>query len=109
MDLFLAYAYHDEEYASGLEDTLAGRGRVVVRPGFQRPEHLPSPPLRVVLRQLPLALQPVDLDAEPHDRFQQALDMRLRLVEGPGLVPWGLVGRDRPPQDVQELLSVVDE
>jgi hypothetical protein len=32
MDLFLAYAYHDEEYASGLEDTLAGRGLVVGEP-----------------------------------------------------------------------------
>jgi hypothetical protein len=32
MDLFLAYAYHDEDYASGLEDTLAGRGLVVGEP-----------------------------------------------------------------------------
>src|SRR4051794_17100950 len=32
MDLFLAYAYHDEEYASGLEDSLAGRGLVVGEP-----------------------------------------------------------------------------
>jgi hypothetical protein len=32
MDLFLAYAYHDEEYASGLGDTLAGRGLVVGEP-----------------------------------------------------------------------------
>jgi hypothetical protein len=32
MDLFLAYAYDDEEYASGLEDTLAGRGLVVGEP-----------------------------------------------------------------------------
>jgi hypothetical protein len=32
MDLFLAYAYRDEDYASGLEDDLAGRGLVVGRP-----------------------------------------------------------------------------
>jgi len=29
MDLFLAHAYHDEDFAGGLEDTLAGRGLVV--------------------------------------------------------------------------------
>src|SRR4051812_45846155 len=32
MDLFLAYAYQDEDYASGMEDTLAGRGLVVREP-----------------------------------------------------------------------------
>jgi hypothetical protein len=32
MDIFLAYAYHDEDYASGLEDALAGRGLVVGEP-----------------------------------------------------------------------------
>src|SRR3954449_6483880 len=32
MDLFLAFAYHDEHYASGLEDTLAGRRLVVGEP-----------------------------------------------------------------------------
>ena len=32
MDLFLVYAYRDEDYASGLEDTLAGRGLVVGEP-----------------------------------------------------------------------------
>ena len=29
MDLFLVHAYEDADYASGLEDTLAGRGLVV--------------------------------------------------------------------------------
>src|SRR6478672_4159471 len=32
MDLFLAYAYHDEDHARGLTDTLAGRGLVVGEP-----------------------------------------------------------------------------
>ena len=32
MDLFLAYCHHDEEYVSGLEDDLAGRGLVVGEP-----------------------------------------------------------------------------
>ena len=32
MDLFLVFAYQDAEYASGLEDTLAGRGLVVGEP-----------------------------------------------------------------------------
>jgi hypothetical protein len=32
MDLLLAYAYQDEEYASGLEDDLAGRGLVIGGP-----------------------------------------------------------------------------
>jgi len=32
MDLFLVHAYQDETYASGLEDSLAGRGLVVGEP-----------------------------------------------------------------------------
>jgi hypothetical protein len=32
MDLFLAYAYQDEDYASGLEDSLSGRGLVIGEP-----------------------------------------------------------------------------
>src|SRR3954463_4600413 len=32
MDLFLVHAYQDQEYASGLEDTLSGRGLVVGEP-----------------------------------------------------------------------------
>jgi hypothetical protein len=32
VDLFLAYSYHDEDFASGLEDDLAGRGNVVGEP-----------------------------------------------------------------------------
>src|SRR5690348_16530268 len=37
MDLFLAYAYRDEAYASGLEDDPAGRGPVVAEPRALRP------------------------------------------------------------------------
>jgi hypothetical protein len=32
MDLFLAYAYQDEDYARGLEDSLSGRGLVIGEP-----------------------------------------------------------------------------
>ncbi len=32
MDLFLVHAYQDQDYVSGLEDTLSGRGLVVGEP-----------------------------------------------------------------------------
>src|SRR3954467_3222022 len=45
MDLFLAYAYHDEDYASGLEDSLAGRGLVVGEPLSLWPGQRLLPPI----------------------------------------------------------------
>ena len=76
---------------------------------IQSPDHLPAPPLRVVLGELPLALQSGDLDAEPDDRLEHPLDMRLRLVEGPRLGPGGFIGQDRPSQDVQQSVPAFDE
>src|SRR5947209_5791732 len=45
MDLFLAYAYQDEDYASGLEDTFAGRGLVVGEPLALWPGQRLLPPI----------------------------------------------------------------
>ena len=45
MDLFLVHAYQDEEYASGLEDTLSGRGLVVGEPLSLWPGQRLLPPI----------------------------------------------------------------
>ena len=45
MDLFLAHAFQDADYASGLEDTLAGRGLVVGEPLALWPGQRLLPPL----------------------------------------------------------------
>jgi hypothetical protein len=51
MDLFLAYAYHDEDYASGLEEILAGRGLVVGEPLSLWPGQRHLPPIDLRLRE----------------------------------------------------------
>ena len=78
------------------------------RPARAR-DHPPPPPLGMVLRELPLPFQSGDLDAEPDDRLEHRLDVGGRLVEGPGLGPRALVGRDRPAEDVQQAVAVLDE
>ena len=45
MDLFLVHAYLDQEYASGLEDTLSGRGLVVGEPLSLWPGQRLLPPI----------------------------------------------------------------
>jgi TIR domain len=45
MDLFVTYAYQDADYASGLEDTLAGRGLVVGEPVSLWPGQRLLPPI----------------------------------------------------------------
>src|SRR5918997_5171354 len=45
MDLFLVHTYLDQEYASGLEDTLAGRGLVVGEPVSLWPGQRLLPPI----------------------------------------------------------------
>src|SRR3954468_5420440 len=45
MDLFLVHAYQDQEYASGLEDTLSGRGLVVGEPLSLWPGQRLLPPI----------------------------------------------------------------
>ncbi len=45
MDLFLVHAYQDADYASGLEDTLSGRGLVVGEPVSLWPGQRLLPPI----------------------------------------------------------------
>src|SRR5215207_5616143 len=45
MDLFLVHAYLDQEYVSGLEDTLSGRGLVVGEPLSLWPGQRLLPPI----------------------------------------------------------------
>ena len=45
MDLFLVHAYQDQEYASGLEVTLSGRGLVVGEPLSLWPGQRLLPPI----------------------------------------------------------------
>src|SRR4051812_47921290 len=51
MDLFLVHAYLDEEYASGLEDTLSGRGLVVGEPLSLWPGQRLLPPIDQMLHE----------------------------------------------------------
>src|SRR3954447_25040864 len=50
MALFVTYAYQDADYASGLEDTLAGRGLVVGEPLALWPGQRLLPPIDGRLR-----------------------------------------------------------
>src|SRR3954447_15385294 len=51
MDLFLVHTYLDQEYASGLEDTLSGRGLVVGEPLSLWPGQRLLPPIDQRLRE----------------------------------------------------------
>ena len=51
------------------------RLRVLVGLLHEGLDHLPASSLRVVLRQLPLPLQPGDLDAKADDRLKQPFDV----------------------------------
>ena len=56
MDLFVTYAYQDADYASGLEDTLAGRGLVVGEPLALWPGQRLLPPIDGRLREARIAV-----------------------------------------------------
>ena len=56
MDLFVTYAYQDADYASGLEDTLAGRGLLVGEPLALWPGQRLLPPIDGRLREARIAV-----------------------------------------------------